>query len=134
MNRRPEESDRSERGEEADGKPGLSDGRLYRALASTRRRRVLYLLLDERVQSVDAIATVLTGWEATERGGMGTPQDHERTTVDLEHSHLPLLAEAELVDYDRQRRSVCLRPLDPAVRKLIRQSISAEDVPGREDV
>lgn len=106
--------------------PDLTDDRLYAALASTQRRRLLYYLLDREGGSVDEIATVLTGWEATETGGMGTPDDRTRVRIALEHCHLPRLAEAGLVTYDREAGAVEIEPLDPAVDDLLSRSVDPE--------
>jgi DNA-binding transcriptional ArsR family regulator len=106
--------------------PGLSDDQLYRALASTQRRRVLYLLLDRAESTVDELATVLVGWEATETGTMSGPDDHRRTVVGLVHSDLPLLADVGLVDYDRADGTVRLEPLDGDVTELVLKSVAAE--------
>ncbi len=118
----------SERGEQrlrADRTPRLSDDRLYRALASTRRRRLLYLLLEKGESTVENVVTVLTGWNATETGTMKEKDDREHIAISLEHVHLPLLAETDLVDYDRESGTVRVEPLDAAVKDLIRRSVEA---------
>lgn len=125
------ESEQSERGSGSETTLGLSDDWLYRALASTRRRRLLYLLLVEAESTVDEIATVLAGWDATEAGTMATPDNYEQIVIELRHKHLPLLAEAGLVAYDSERSTVRIEPLDTAVSNLIDQSIEAERLPRR---
>ena len=118
----------AETGPESGGEPTprLCRNEFYRALASERRRRLLYLLLDGDERAVGEFATMLTGWTATETGTMGMPAERDEIIVGLEHSHLPLLADAGLVTYDRQRGTVELESLAPAVETLIRQSIAAE--------
>ena len=106
--------------------PRLCRNEFYRALGSERRRRLLYLLLDGDERAVGELATVLTGWTATDTGTMGTPAEREEILIGLEHSHLPLLADAGLVSYDRQRGTVELESLAPTVTDLIEQSIAAE--------
>ena len=103
--------------------PRLSSDRFYRALASTQRRRLLSLLCDEREETVDELATVLTGWDATTTDTMATPADHERLTIELVHSHLPLLEESGLVTYDRERATVAIEPLEETVVELIHRSV-----------
>ena len=106
--------------------PRFCRNEFYRALASERRRRLLYLLLDVGKRAVRELATVLTGWTATETGTMGLPAERNEIVVGLEHSHLPLLADAGLVTYDRQRGTVELESLAPTVEALLRRSIAAE--------
>lgn len=119
-------SERNEGRSQSDATPGLSDDRLYRALASTRRRRLLYLLLDEEESTVDQIATVLTGWNATESGGMATPDDHEQIFLELLHTHLPVLDKIGMVAHDRESGTVRIGALDTAVVDLICQSVEVE--------
>lgn len=105
--------------------PQLSDDRLYRALASRRRRRLLYFLLEEQECTAEEIATVLTGWEATETGTVGDVDDRERIALTLAHVHLPLLAETGLVEYNRKRDTVRLGSIPDAVCDLVRRSVES---------
>ncbi|MEF8815104.1 MAG: hypothetical protein V5A55_15035 [Halovenus sp.] len=114
---------------EPDRSPRLSDDRLYRALAATPRRRLLYILLVEEKSTIDEIATVLAGWDATETGTITTPADREQIIVALEHIHLPRLSETGLVTYDRESGAVELERLDDAVIDLICQSVESEHPP-----
>lgn len=102
-----------------------SDDRVYRALASTQRRRMLSFLLEEGESTVEEIATMLTGWEATVRGTMRTGDDHRRIVIGLVHVHLPILAEAGLVTHDRQSGTVRIGSLDPSVEDLVRRSVES---------
>lgn len=111
---------------ETRGEIHLDDDDLYRALASTRRRRLLYILLVEEESTVQKLATVLTGWGTTETGRMATPADRTDIITSLEHHHLPLLAESNLVDYDRQSGAVVLGPVDQPVADLISRSVESE--------
>ncbi len=107
--------------------PRLSDDELYRALSARRRRRLLYLLLVEDVATIDKIATVLAGWDATETGTMVTPDERTEIMLELRHVHLPRLAEAGFVAVDSDDDTVELLPLDDAVVDLICQSVESED-------
>ncbi|MEF8808196.1 DUF7344 domain-containing protein [Natronomonas sp.] len=110
----------------SDSAPRLSDDRLYRALASTQRRRLLCFLLEAGETTVDELATVLTGWTAAEQGAMGTKEDREQLRMALRHIHLPLLADVGLVTYDRESGTVDIEALAPAVSELIRESVDRE--------
>lgn len=106
--------------------PQLSDDELYRALGSTRRRRLLYILLVEEESAVGKLATILAGWDTTETGGMASPDDREQIRLGLEHVHLPLLEKTGLVAHDRENDTVGLEELDDAVVDLICQSVETE--------
>ena len=104
----------------------LADDALYRALASTQRRRALAILCEETELTVEALATLLTGWDATETNTMATPADRETTLIELVHTHLPVLAESELVSYDAEEATVTIEPLSQPVIELIAKSVDAE--------
>lgn len=106
--------------------PILTNEQFYRALASKHRRRLLYFLTEEQTSTVEELATVLTGWKATETGKLGTVEDRENARIRLVHVHLPLLEESELVQYDRQRKTVTLASLDPLITELLSRSVEAE--------
>lgn len=103
--------------------PSLSDDELYRALSSRRRRRVLSALLLEEESTAAELATVLTGWQATEAGTMATPDDWTEVLIELRHSDLPVLDEVGFVTFDSERGTVKLESVPPAVRDLIHQSV-----------
>lgn len=106
--------------------PSLSEDRLYRALAATPRRRALLLLLDIEETTVSELTTILTGWDATDTGAMATPNDHQEIRIELIHNHLPLLAETDFIEYDREAGTIELEPLNSEVSELIRHSVERE--------
>lgn len=125
--------DRNHSGTDEDREPpeletttGLADDDLYRALASTRRRRLLYHLLDEDRGTVDELAAVLSGWRATETGRMVSRDDYGDIVIGLLHVDLPVLADAGLVSVDHEEGVVSLEPIDGAVADLVRSSVEAE--------
>ncbi|WP_256545954.1 DUF7344 domain-containing protein [Halobellus inordinatus] len=111
---------------DADETPWLADDQFYRALASTRRRRLLSFVIEHSDSTVDELATVLAGWETTETGAMATVEDHDRVALELVHSHLPLLEDLGLVEYDADTGVVRAEDVDAAVEDLITRSIEAE--------
>lgn len=112
-----------------EGSPGLTDDSLYRALASTQRRRALYILLVEEETRIEKIATVLAGWDATETGTMATPKDRKEILIQFRHVHLPQLVEAGLVSTEEDCSKVRMCQLDTAVIDLICQSVESECTP-----
>jgi len=105
----------------------LADDQFYRALASTQPRRILYYLLANGESTTEELASVLSGWEVTTTTAtMHTPADRSAILIQLVHQHLPLLADADLVDYDRDDSTVQIHSLHTRVESLIQQSIEAE--------
>lgn len=107
----------------ADSAPSLSDDALYRALASRQRRRLLSALLIEEESTLEELATMLTGWQATETRTIGTVDDRTDVMIALRHSDLPILEETGFLTYDSESGTVELEPIPSAVRELIHRSV-----------
>lgn len=122
----PEDGHQEDRVGERDPPPRLAEDQFYRALAATQRRRLLYHLLAEKESTVEELATVLSGWEATTTGTMRTAADRSKLRLTLVHNHLPRLAEAGLIDYEPPDEAVQLTSLHPQVADIIRLSVEAE--------
>jgi hypothetical protein len=103
----------------------LGRDEFYRALASTPRRRLLGYLLGERESTVDELAEMLVGWEAASNGETGTGEEYTRMRIELQHSHLPLLASVGLIAYDSEDGTVRIEPLDEQGRALVEASVGA---------
>lgn len=113
---------------------------VLRALADGDRRRALYFLGEHGSVTRAELADVLTGWRTVEEGvDVVGPDDRERTAVALRHLHLPVLAEADLVEYDDE--TVVPATVPPWVEECLGiafdadRSIDAQAAPadGRED-
>lgn len=111
---------------ESDRAPGLADDDLYRALAATERRRVLYVLQESGEQTVGQLATLLAGWEASTSGRMRDSRDHDRIAIELVHVHLPMLADLGLLTFHQEADRVRPVEIGAAVADLLEQSIDAE--------
>jgi hypothetical protein len=104
----------------------LSEDSLYRGLASTRRRRLLYTLRENGKYDIDELAATLSEWESA--GARGA--DHQdRILIELVHSDLPLLAEADVIRYDADNESVEAKPIHPIVDSLLSRSVDADKAP-----
>jgi DNA-binding transcriptional ArsR family regulator len=110
----------------------LAADRFYNALSESHRRRLLYYLGGTEESTVEELASVLSGWEATMTGTMHTAEDRSAIHIQLLHNHLPRLADADLIDYDVDAGTVQLAPLHPRVTEIIRQSVEAEQLAGSE--
>ena len=102
------------------------DHQFYRAMASRERRRLLYLLLDGQQRPVEDVATVLVGWDVTESGTVGDPDDRKLVLLRLVHIHLPLLADAGLIDYDEEAGTLSLASLEESILESIEQGVDSE--------
>lgn len=121
------ETDQRVRGEQREYPSRLAEDQFYRALASRRRRRVLYYLLETTDNTVEELATVLSGWEAATTGAIQTPADRSEIHLELVHNHLPQLADAGLITREPNADTVRLDPIDPQIADLIRRSVGAEE-------
>lgn len=84
----------------------LSTSERHRLLASTRRRHVLGVLAEEGASvELSALATAV----AVRERGRADDATVERVTVALHHSHLPRLAAADVLEYDREEQRVTAR-------------------------
>lgn len=85
-------------------------------LRDARRRGVLYTLKRNGRTSVEELAERIAAWQSDE----GDETDPESVEVSLVHAHLPKLADAGVVEYDREHGAVELAEdgddLDPLLR------------------
>jgi len=92
---------------------------LFGALADATRRRVLWYLLDESSAAIDELADVLAGWRLDEQHTVD-PDEHDSFVAALHHTHLPVLNDAGLVDYDDDGATAAATPLAPVVEDTVR--------------
>ncbi|WP_336343588.1 DUF7344 domain-containing protein [Halalkalicoccus ordinarius] len=88
---------------------GLSGDALYGILSDRRRRDVLYHLneSEERVELADLAQAVAVRETGSEEGAVSAT-DLRRVHVSLYHAHVPKLAAANAVAFDRSERTVAL--------------------------
>ena len=118
------------------GRGRLSSDDLFHVLSESSRRTVLFHLRQHRAATLDELLEVLAA-VSTEDFGEG---DRAHLSTSLVHSHLPLLEEHELLEYDPEERIVESTQLhgeigewlDLAVRHQIRME-SALDPSDRSD-
>jgi hypothetical protein len=100
---------------------------IYRMLAAEPRREMLFTLCETPTVQVSELLERRDEWRP-ERGPTGGP---ESTLVDplelqLYHTHLPKLAEADLVAWDRDAGLVSRGPEFPAVAEFVEQVRESE--------
>jgi len=92
--------DASPEGASAGRPPAISIDRAFELLSREHRRRVLYYLMDnEGAASIDDIAEHAAG---------ASDDAADAAAVGLHHTHLPRLADAGVIDYDRDTERVSL--------------------------
>ena len=113
---------------------------LFALLADEPRRRVLVSLLDVESGVVTLEEAALTRGAAARAGGSApvglagekSVDDVSPAEVALRHVHLPKLAEADLIDWDREAGTVSRGPrfaqAEPLLRLLVRNQ---HELPGR---
>ena len=85
----------------------VSTETLLRVVADPNRRAILERLrtADEETVTVETLSEALTAREQP-----GDPQNRRsQTAIELRHTHLPMLADASLIAYDREDEIVTYR-------------------------
>ncbi|QSX00536.1 DUF7344 domain-containing protein [Haloterrigena alkaliphila] len=99
------------------GGPTL-DG-VFAVFANYRRRYVLHYLREEERASLGGIARQIAAWERAYRSEEVSGDLADRIEIELVHTHLPRLREADLVQYDRRASLVVYRDPPDIVRALL---------------
>lgn len=96
----------------ADGGLQLDD--FLGAIASRRRRYVLYYLRDEGRSTLDEVAEEIAARNHGTSPGEVDEQVARNVRINLYHAQVPKLAEAEIITYDRRNRTLSYnRPPEP---------------------
>lgn len=106
----PTDTDRDRTTVDAEATPDRDE--VFHLLQSGRRRRAIRHLLefvDEPVP-VDALANAVARAEHDDPAAGLDPEVRERVAVSLDHSHLPALEAAGVIDHDRTRDRVTATP------------------------
>jgi len=72
---------------------------LFKALASSKRRRLLASLPAQSAMTLDELTDVLVGWQSAADGPAG-PDEWAKVKIELVHAHLPLLEDVKLVTFE----------------------------------
>jgi len=76
-----------------------SPDELFKALANSKRRRLLAALPPDSPMPLDDLTDVLVGWQST-ADGPADPDEWAKVKIELVHAHLPLLDDAGLITYE----------------------------------
>lgn len=105
---RRDDSSRDRAPDEGVGTDGgvIALGEVLDCLTSSRRRHILYYLQEHEVVDVDELATQIASREGDIPPQEVTSDHHERIATSLVHTHLPKLADTELIEYDRRSNAI----------------------------
>ncbi|RKD97551.1 DUF7344 domain-containing protein [Halopiger aswanensis] len=82
---------------------------LLTALADARRRYVLYYLRDERRASLTETARQVAAWDSDRSPTAVRDETLEDIEIQLYHIHLPMLEEADILEYDDRSEQLVFR-------------------------
>ena len=79
----------------------------FELLSNARRRYLLYYLvtMDSPVAEIDAAVNAVATYEAS-HPNTDTPPTQENIEIDLQHRHLPKLANAGIIDFDPRHGTI----------------------------
>lgn len=123
----PADTDRERTTVDAPG--ALDPDEVFRVLQSGRRRRVVRHLLEyvEEPVHVDALATAVARGEHDDPAAGLDAEVRERVAISLDHSHLPKLEAAGVVDHDRTRDRVTATPAIEAFEPFVDPDSASSD-------
>lgn len=104
-------------------------GPIYTLLGESRRRYLLYQLVDEEYANVDDLSLQIAAWERGTSIDAVSEEERQRVCISLVHAHLPRLADHGVVDYDLRSGDVVLTDGVTALEPLLEQFKRTEDVP-----
>lgn len=113
----------------ADGGAELDD--LFRVAREEIRRVTLYLLLERERVPVEELADAVAGWVRARRGAVATRAYRDEVGLELSHRHLPHMADANLVEYDREAGTASLADRSESVLSFVERAYEGEYGTGR---
>lgn len=84
----------------------------FHLLQNSRRRAVLRYLLDHdgTVHTIDDVTDQVAAWETETTSAVVPPAARQRVYISLYQIHLPTLADAGVIEYDRAQGTVSATP------------------------
>ena len=92
---------------------------VYAAMSHRDRRLALYYVRWRGEVDVEELADVVTGWRNAGTRGMATREERDRVRIELGARHLPILDDADLLEYDHEDGTVTRRSLPDSVSTLV---------------
>lgn len=94
---------------------------ILRALAQPRIRYTLCYLQEEPEPTVEQLADVITGIEASLEDTIAMPDDHERVRLHCHHAVIPALEELGFVTYDADSGTVTKETIPTEIYEVLEQ-------------
>ena len=102
---------------------------IYSLLGKSRRRYLLYQLLDREHGNVEELSLQIAAWEAEDSMEAVDEEFRQRVYVSLVHNHLPRLADHGVVDYDLRSGDVVKRDGFADLEPILEQFRQTESTP-----
>lgn len=117
----------------AAGEGGVTElDRVFEGIATERSRRVLYSLADTEVGTIDGLVEEVVEREVGLPAEMTSEERRKHIRTDLIHTHLPRLADLEIVEYDPDEGTVDYGDPPPRLDEFLAVFRSMETRPGPE--
>lgn len=98
----------------------------FSLLADSRRRYLLYHLLESEYVTVEKLSLRIAAWEQEIPSRAVSEDDRVDVAISLIHNHLPRLAERNVVDYDARSGDVVLADGFEGIRSFVENAQSTE--------
>ncbi|WP_255194220.1 DUF7344 domain-containing protein [Natronobeatus ordinarius] len=102
---------------------------IYTLLGTSRRRYLLYQLLEREYGNVEELSLQIAAWEAETSMDAVDEERRQRVYVSLVHNHLPRLADHDVVDYDLRSGDVVKRAGFADLEPVLEQFRQTEPTP-----
>lgn len=106
---------------------------IFDLFRSERRRYVLYYLHDrDEPVAVDELVALIDEWEADPPPDIDREKRFDRIKISLQQTHLPKIADVDVIEYDREEGIVQARGFSPefevfvAIARVIEQPATDE--------
>ncbi|WP_226479034.1 DUF7344 domain-containing protein, partial [Natrinema amylolyticum] len=101
---------------------------IYELLSESRRRYVLYYLLDREHANVDRLALQIAAEEQDKAIKRVTDGEKETVSISLMHNHLPRLADHKVITYDQRSGDLVTGEQFDTMRATIKRAGNIESV------
>ncbi|WP_238709596.1 DUF7344 domain-containing protein [Natronorubrum halophilum] len=105
----------------------LSLDSMYGILSEPRRRYVLYYFLDNDHANIEELSLQIVAWERHVSVDGVSEEQTQRLTSSLIHTHIPLLADHGLVDYDSRTGDIIIADGFADIRVTANRARSIEE-------
>ncbi|AEH37450.1 DUF7344 domain-containing protein [Halopiger xanaduensis] len=99
---------------------------LLAALADVRRRYVLYYLRNEHQASLTETARQVAAWDCDRSPSAVRDETLEGVEIELYHVHLPMLEEADVLEYDERSEQLVFRDPPSLVECCLDQCLDGD--------